>query len=372
MAIKTNGLSREFIIHPGETLKEMLEDRDMTQRELAIRTDVKEPHISGIVNCQKPISASFAKKLEYALGVDASFWINLQANYEKELADFEEINRISSAEIEILKRLKHITDYAKDIRLIHPDAEGSMLVIEGRKLLNVSSMIRIPEITQTGAYRLAPADNVDPYILFTWLRICDLITINQKVNKEMNIDKLKSKLHLIRKLTFEDADTIDLILKEYLADCGIRFAIVKHFTGAPVQGVIKKNHDGTLNLIMTLRRKFADVFWFTLFHEIGHIINGDIENRLIDYEDAKSEIEERADEFAANTLIDPEQYGLFVRAGDCSQTHIQQFCSKQKIPAYILIGRLQRDKHLEYNQLVHEKIKYNLDKIERAGNRSRQ
>ncbi len=366
MAEKTNGLSRDFIIHPGETLREMLEDRKMTQRELAIRTDVKEPHISGIVNCQKPISVSFAKKLEYALGVDASFWINLQANYEKELADFDEINQISNEEFEILQKLKHITDYAKDIHLLSPDAQGSMLVIEWRKRLNVSSLVRIPEVSQAGAYRLALADNVDPYVLLTWLRICDLITKNQQVNQEINIDKLKSKLHSIRKLTFEDMDTINLRLKEYFADCGIKFAIVKHFTGAPVQGVINKNHDGTLNLIMTLRRKFADVFWFTLFHEIGHILNGDIEDQLIDYEDTKNKLEDRANEFAANILIDPKQYGLFTEAGDFSWSCIQQFCSKENIPTYILIGRLQRDKYLEYHQYVHKKIKYELDKIERT------
>ncbi len=366
MAEKMNGLSREFIIHPGETLKEMLEDMNMTQRELAMRTDVKEPHISGIVNCQKPISVSFAKKLEYALGVDASFWINLQANYEKELADFEEINQISSEELAILQKLKSITEYAQDIRLLNPDAQGSMLVIEWRKRLNVSSLARIPEISQTGAYRLVVADNVDPLVLFTWLRICDLSTKNQLVNQELNIDRLKSKLHLIRRLTFEDVDTIHSRLKEYFVECGIRFAIVKHFTGAPVQGVIKKNNDGTLNLIMTLRRKFADVFWFTLFHEIGHILNGDIEDQLIDYEDTKSEIEDQADEFAANILIAEEMYNLFVEAGDYSLLRIRQFCSEQNIPAYILIGRLQRNKHLEYHQYVQEKIKYELEGIEKT------
>ena len=63
MARKTNGLSREFIIHPGETLKEILEDREMSQRELAIRTDVTETHVSNIVNCQKSISIAYAKNL---------------------------------------------------------------------------------------------------------------------------------------------------------------------------------------------------------------------------------------------------------------------------------------------------------------------
>ncbi len=366
MAQRTNGLSREYIIHPGETLKEMLEDRGMTQRELAIRTDVKEPHVSGIVNCQKPISVSFAKKLEYALGIDASFWINLQANYEKELADFEEINRISSEELEILHKLKRIMKYAKDILLLNPDVQGSMLVIEWRKLLNVSSLVRIPEISQIGAYRLAVADNVDPYVLFTWLRLCDLITNSQQVNQKLDIDRLKTKLQLIRGLTFEDVDSIYQKLKGFFAECGIKFAIVKHFTGAPVQGVIKKNRDGTLNLIMTLRRKFADVFWFTLFHEIGHIINGDIEDRLIDYEDTKNELEDRANEFAANTLIAQEMYDAFVKIGDYSLPRIQHFCSGQGIPPYILIGRLQRDKHLEYHQYVQEKIKYELDKIEKT------
>ncbi len=366
MAERMNGLSRELIIHPGETLKEMLEGREMTQRELAIRTDVREPHISGIVNCQKPISVSFAKKLEYALEVDASFWINLQANYEKELADFEEINQISSEELEILQKLKNITEYAKDIRLLNPDVQSSMLVIEWRKRLNVSSLIRIPDISHAGAYRLAVADNVDPYVLFTWLRICDLIAKNLKTNQKLNIERLKSKLHFIRKLTFEDVDTIHLRLKKYFDECGIKFAIVKHFTGAPVQGVIKRNSDGTLNLIMTLRRKFADVFWFTLFHEIGHILNGDIEDRFIDYEFSKNEIEDRADEFAENTLIHPDQYRLMVEIGDFSLPCIRQFCTEQNIPTFILIGRLQRDGHLKYHQYSEEKNRYELDHIEKS------
>jgi len=49
-----------------------------------------------------PISVSFAKRLEYALGVDSSFWINLQANYDKELGDLEEGKKISDEELEIL------------------------------------------------------------------------------------------------------------------------------------------------------------------------------------------------------------------------------------------------------------------------------
>ena len=147
-------------------------------------------------------------------------------------------------------------------------------------------------------------------------------------------------------------------LKTHLAECGIKFSIVKHFTGAPVQGVIKKNSDGTLNLIMTTRQKYADIFWFTFFHEIGHIINGDFEDKLIDYDFAEGESEDRVNEFAANTLINPEEYESYVIKNDYSLSSIRQFCSKQDIPTYVLVGRLHKEKYIEYSQYSKEKIRY--------------
>lgn len=82
-----NKLLRDFIIHPGETIEEAIDEINMSQKELAIRCGYSEKHISNVINGKKNISISFAKKLEYALGMDAIFWINLQANYDKELLE---------------------------------------------------------------------------------------------------------------------------------------------------------------------------------------------------------------------------------------------------------------------------------------------
>lgn len=360
---KTNGLYRDFIIHPGETLKEILDDREMTQRELALRTGVTEPHISNIIKGLKNISVSYAKKLEYALGIDASFWINLQANYDKEIADFEEINSIDKEELDILARIKSITEYVQELGLIYSDIQSSMLVIEWRKILNISNLRAIPEISQTGSYRLAMADTVDPYILFTWIRVADLITANQQVEQGLDIEKLVANLNNIRELAFLEFEDIHAKLKEIFAECGIKFSIIRHFTGAPVQGILKKNNDGTLSLIMTIRNKFADIFWFTLFHEIGHIINGDIDDRLIDYDFAKNELEDRADQFAQDKWIEPEHYQDFVSKGRFSLTNIKEFCAEQNIPTFILIGRLQREKILNYSKYSNERIRYELHNI---------
>ena len=103
--IKEIGLSRDLIIHPGETIAEVIEERGMSQRELAIRTGMTEKHISTVISGQKNISPLFARRLEYALGIDASFWMNLQNNYDEEILSYEEIHAISDEEFSILDNL---------------------------------------------------------------------------------------------------------------------------------------------------------------------------------------------------------------------------------------------------------------------------
>ena len=82
----TTGSSSVFIIHPGETLKEVLEERNYTPKELALRTGFSEKHISKVLNGDINISPPFAKQLEYVFdNIPASFWNNLQRIYDEEM-----------------------------------------------------------------------------------------------------------------------------------------------------------------------------------------------------------------------------------------------------------------------------------------------
>ena len=53
----------ELLIHPGETILEIIQDRNISQKELAIRTGFSEKHVSTVINGQKNISAEFAMRL---------------------------------------------------------------------------------------------------------------------------------------------------------------------------------------------------------------------------------------------------------------------------------------------------------------------
>jgi len=178
MAIEMNELSHEFIIHPGETIKELLDERDMSQKELAIRTDVSQAHISKIINGKIAISVGFAKRLEYAVGTPARFWINLQTNYDKELADYQELNQISQEEILIAQKLASIIASEKDLRLMDTQVQDSLLVVALRRFLNVSNLLRIPDMVQFKKSALASLSSVDPYVRFVQLRI-DEVTANE-------------------------------------------------------------------------------------------------------------------------------------------------------------------------------------------------
>ncbi len=75
----------DLLIHPGETIADVLTERGITSAELAERTGVTETHIHNVIAGKSDISTEFASALEEALGVPKSFWMNLQANYDAEI-----------------------------------------------------------------------------------------------------------------------------------------------------------------------------------------------------------------------------------------------------------------------------------------------
>lgn len=341
----TVGLSRDLIIHPGETLAEIIEDRDMTQRELSVRTGMTEKHISTVINGKKNISAAFAKKLEYALGIESSFWMNLQANYDQELLEFEELNNITDKELDVLKNLKEVSELWTSLGWLDGEANPAAMVLDYRMIFGISNLLNTPKISYTAAYRVQKKNtNVDPYVLFAWQRMCELLTKNDEIAEEVDIEKLRAKIPEIKKVMFMRANQIQKKLSDIFSECGISFRIVPNFKGAPVQGFIKKTEDGALILCMTLRQKFADIFWFTLFHEISHILNGDTKHEFIDFDSVSGDMESKADTMARGFLIDSSDYKRFIESeGYKRSSEIERFAASQNVKEYIVRGRLMKE-----------------------------
>ena len=355
---KANGLSLDFIFHPGDTLAEVLEDRNMTQTELALRTSVSKKHISSIVSGKKDISISFAKKLEYALDIEAQFWINLQSNYDREILEYNEANSITEEELDVLNRLKEVIRDFKLFGIIDPDANNSEKVLALRSILNISNLCSIPKLAEAAAFRIQDSVRVDPYILFAWQKLCELSTEDVALDYLLDIQQLNESLEDIKSLMFKNPNVMRKELKEILGKCGIKFEIVPNYTGAPVQGYIK-NDNGQLLLCMTIRGKYSDVFWFTLFHELGHIVNGDTTNTFIDFKASANMAELKADEFAKNTLLDAELYNDFVMKGKYNSIQeIKKLASACNVEPFIVIGRLMKEELIDWGDFKPYRKKY--------------
>ena len=76
-----------MLIHPGEHLKEMLEEMGVSQRTFAHRIGVSPMRISHVVNGTRPVTAELAVLFGKAFGQTPQFWMNLQANYDLRLAE---------------------------------------------------------------------------------------------------------------------------------------------------------------------------------------------------------------------------------------------------------------------------------------------
>ena len=343
---KSIGLSRDFIIHPGETLSEVIEDRGMSQRELAVRTGVTEKHISTVIHGQKGISPSFAKKLEYALGIEISFWMNLQSNYERELLEYEELNSISDKEMAVLKNLKEVTELWIAYGWLDKEADPVERVLDYRLFFGISNLLDTPKINYTGSNHVSGKKaNADPYVLYAWQKMCEFLTRDIDITDNADLKKLQKMIPDIKKTMFLRSNQIQKRLTEIFSECGIAFRIVPGFSRAPVRGFIKKKQDGSMLLCITLKQKYADIFWATLFQEISHLMNNNTKSEFVDYAVIEDNTDFKVDYSAGNLLIDSMEYQAFVDSGRYKRySDIKKFADSQSVRDYIVEGRLMNEK----------------------------
>ncbi|MEH2311447.1 MAG: HigA family addiction module antitoxin [Nostoc sp.] len=94
MTETTRTFTPDWVSPPGDTIADILEERDWTQVQLAERLGYSTKHISQLINGKAPINEETALKLERVLGSTAAFWLKREAQYRAGLARIEEENRL--------------------------------------------------------------------------------------------------------------------------------------------------------------------------------------------------------------------------------------------------------------------------------------
>jgi len=343
--------SRSYIATPpGATIREQLKDRGMSQKEFAARMDLSEKHISKLINGEVQLTPEVAVRLETVLGVPAKFWNNLEAIYREKLLKIKAENFMD--EDEALAQQFPYSEMAK-YGWIQGTRDPKEKVVYLRQYFGVVRLALLgnEQITKIACRRLAITEKAD-LALMAWAQEARILA-REIQTAPIDIKGLIAVIPQIRKMTVMEPEEFCPKVKKILADCGIALVFLPHLKGSFLQGA--SFLDGNKIVVgLTARGKDADKFWFSLFHELAHIVLGHIGkiNGTTDQD------EKDADNWSGNTLINSTDFAVFKNGRDYSEKSVLVFAREQEIAPGIVVGRMQREGMIKYSMLNNLKVQY--------------
>ncbi len=342
-----NQYTPDFVSPPGETLEAILEEREMSQAQLAERMGRPRKTISEIINGKAAITPETALQLEHVLGIPASFWNNRERNYREALARKEEQERLSK-QVEWLDQMP-VKDMVKN-RWIQSYQDK---VEQLRELLNFFG-VASPDQWQTvlgGAevyFRKSLAFQSYSAAVAAWLRRGEIEAAKIDCTT-YNTSKFKETLQQVRALTIQPPEIFQFEVVRLCATAGVAVVFVPELPKTRTCGATRWLNSDKALIQLSLRYKTDDHLWFTFFHEVGHILLHGKRNVFLEFKEKQEDKEEKeADTFAADLLIPPSELKRFLASGkQRSKDGIRQFASEIGIAPGIVVGRLQHDKVLQ-------------------------
>jgi HTH-type transcriptional regulator/antitoxin HigA len=343
---ETFGYTPDYAVPPGETLRETLEALDMSQRELAERTGLSTKTINQIVGGGAPLTQDTALKLEQATGVPARMWNNLEANYRERLARLRQQRRLADQQGWVDELPLPALRQAKIITRTKHDRVGVLqefLAFFGVADRDAWERVWGPPVA---AFQQSPTLKADPVAVAAWLRQGELAAaaINCDAYDE---DAFEDALAEARSLmSGHPREWHPRIVKAFAAS-GVALVVLAEVKGARAFGASRWLTPRKAIIQLSLRRKWEDEFWFSLFHEACHVLKHPKKRVFVSNGDPNDDYEREANLFAARILI-PKEYEGSLR---CIRllSEVEPFARKVGVPPGVVIGRLQHDGTFPYS-----------------------
>lgn len=356
-----NRYAPDFISPPGETLAEILEERNMSQSELAQRMGRPRKTINEIIKGKAEITSDTALQIELVLGTPASFWMERERLYREYLARKNEnqrlkgylgwLTKIPYRQMTKLGWLKFYEDKIEQLR-------------ESLIFFAVVSPEQWEEIWGRNLsidFRKSQAFESDQGAITAWLRQGEIEA--SKINcADYNELKFRDVLQQIRLLTVKSIKVFQPQMIDLCAAAGVALVFVPELPKTRVHGATRWLGSQKALIQLSDRYKTNDHFWFSFFHEAGHIVLHGKRILFLEGQDIQDKIKEKeADIFAANLLINSRDWQRFIANNCLSKKAINQFAEQQGIHPGIIVGRLQHEQIISDQNCNDLKDKYCLN-----------
>ena len=303
-----------WIMHPGTYIKEEMEARGWSQRDLAFILGCSEQAINPILNGKRGISPEMAKAFGMAFDVPAEFFANLQQAYDLAQA------RTPDPSVAVRRKMQSTYPVREMIkRGWIEQSDAAMLEIQLVRFFNVANPEEIPYFRHAAKKSDYEERDIAPAQL-AWLyrvrQIAKSISVprySEKALREVAETELPSLL-----LSPDETRHVPKIL----AECGVRYILVEKLPNAKIDGVCFWLDHHSPVIAMSTQHDRIDNFWFVLRHEIEHALCGhgrDSEQEMIDVDldtaggaVSISEEERVANEAAANLCVPSQKLDSFL------------------------------------------------------------
>lgn len=348
---RNNQFHPQSIPHPGVTLEEKIQEMGIGPKEFALRTGKPEKTITAILKGDSSITPDMAVAFENVTKIPAHFWSNYQLGYDEYVA--REKRKIV---------IEDAVDWAKQFPIIDMinkewlpsvetafDKSAVMLSFFGFSNHYAWEEYYFKQQLKV-AFRISLANIKEPYAISAWLRKGELQAAELKT-KEYSEKSFKAALPEIKSIMAKHPTDFFNQLQNVCLETGVKVVHTPCLPKAPICGSTRWLSDTPL-IQLSGRYKRNDSFWFTFFHEAGHILTHgkkDIFLEKVDYSDKDEEKEKQADEFAVRWTLTEEEEFEIMAAIPLTVKDIRKFAKKFNTHPAIIIGRFQHKKLIPYS-----------------------
>ncbi|MEA5616377.1 helix-turn-helix domain-containing protein [Cronbergia sp. UHCC 0137] len=363
-----NQYNPDYVSPPGDTLLDVLEEREMTQAELAELTGKPKKTIKDIIKGKAAITSETALQLESLFNIPASFWNNRERHYREFLVRQKEKERLKS-QVSWLK-IFPVKDMIKYGWICRCDDKLQQL----QEVLNFFAVGSFKEWEKKWCinhvyFRKSSTFDLDFAAVVAWLRRGE-IEASEITTNFYDSQKFRESLQKIRSLTVKPPEIFQPEVVRLCAKAGVAVVFLPELPRMRTSGTTRWLNSDKALIQLSLRYKTDDHLWFTFFHEAGHILLHGKDNFFFEGKSVTSiedqDKEKEADKFSENILIPPDQLKEFLGSQPPTKANIMEFASQIGIAPGIVVGRLQHDKVLPPNHCndLKQKFEWVLDQKE--------
>jgi len=344
---------------PGETIADLLEEMSLSLVEFADQIGYSVTQANDLLLGKLHLTRELAVQLEYTLGCSAEFWLNRETQYREDVSRLR--SELSSAKDE---------DWLKELPLkdmiafgwIKPVAHTSAKIAECLRFFGVPNVASWKEtyqnVLETAAFRTSTSYDSQSGAIAAWIRqgAIESDALNCKVWDRSGFEK---SLQNIRALTRQrDPNLFIPELQKICANFGVAVVIARAPTGCRASGATLFLSPSKALILLSFRYLSDDHFWFTFFHEAGHLVLHGKDGLFLEGMDMCSALEEQeANIFAGSTLI-PENFQSELRNLRLDGREVIRFARKVGVSAGIVVGQLQHLGLITQRQLNNLKTRF--------------